>query len=519
VVDVAGDDHDHDAEEEGDVTRRLSLLATFLLFLLVVIVAQAFNVQWIKAPALDASGLNPRLTTASANAPRGEIVAADGTVLAKSVPTHNAAEPYQRVYPLGSLTAGVVGFASPSYGDYWLESQYNSLLTPHDQPAQSVAQLLAPTSAADTVNITLYPALQAIARTAMAGQDGAAVVLDPRTGAVLAMYSNPSYNPAPMTSFSTAVAAREWKKITTPDAHGFEPLNQLAIQATFPPGSTFKVITTAAAVINKPALLTKAYKWAAYTKLPDTNKLLYNDGGTACGGTAAQMLPASCDPGYALLGLDIGAADMSATANAFGYNQTIPFDLPGVASSYFPSAGTFTYNLPALAYSSIGQENVRATALQQALVAEAVADGGVEMTPHLLDNVTGPDGTVLSTYGDNVWKTPLTSAQAAKIVPLMENVVRFGTAAYVGFPSCEDVAAKTGTAQTGNGEHNTDDWMIAFAPATDPTVAIAVVMPFQSVNGLGATVAGPVVKALIEGTLALQAHEPVSATSDICPKA
>jgi len=116
-----------------------------------------------------------------------------------------------------------------------------------------------------------------------------------------------------------------------------------------------------------------------------------------------------------------------------------------------------------------------------------------------------------------VWKTPLTAAQANQIVPLMQNVVRFGTAAYVGFPAADDVAAKTGTAQTGNGLHNTDDWMIAFAPASHPTVAVAVVMPFQSVNGLGATVAGPVVKCLIEGALAMQSGKPATGTYGTCP--
>lgn len=499
------------------MSRRLGILSTLILLLFAVAAAQSANIQFFRASALDSSPLNSRVSSASQNAPRGEIVAANGEILAKSIATGNAAEPYQRIYPLGSLTSGVVGFSSPGYGNWWLESQYNAELTAHAQPAQSIEQVIAPTTAADNLTLTLQPELQRIARVAMAGQDGAAVVLDPRTGAVLAMYSNPNYNPAPLTSPVIATEAVAWKKYTTRDAHGFEPLGLLAVQQTFPPGSTFKVITTAAAVVNKPSLLKKYYKVAAYTALPDSNKLLYNDGGQPCGGTVQQMLPASCDPGYALLGLDVGATAMSATANAFGYNEAIPLDLPGVVTSYFPTAASFKYNLPQLAYSSIGQENVRATALQNALVAEAVANGGVEMTPHLMDNLIGPDGTVVRTYSPSVWKTPLTAAQANQIVPLMQNVVRFGTAAYVGFPAADDVAAKTGTAQTGNGLHNTDDWMIAFAPASHPTVAVAVVMPFQSVNGLGATVAGPVVKCLIEGALAMQSGKPATGTYGTCP--
>jgi penicillin-binding protein A len=130
--------------------------------------------------------------------------------------------------------------------------------------------------------------------------------------------------------------------------------------------------------------------------------------------------------------------------------------------------------------------------------------------------VTGPDGKIVKRYKDSVWKTPLTASQAAFIVPLMENVVKYGTASGVGFPADLDVAAKTGTAQTGNAKKNTDDWLIAFAPATDPTVAVAVVIPYQPTANFGATIAGPVVKCLVEGALALQAGKPPSGTATTC---
>jgi peptidoglycan glycosyltransferase len=191
-------------------------------------------------------------------------------------------------------------------------------------------------------------------------------------------------------------------------------------------------------------------------------------------------------------------------------------DYPNVSPSYFPTASSFSNNLAGLAYSSIGQENVRATALEDALVAAAVANGGVMMTPHLMASITSPDGSIAKRYDDTAWKKPLTASQAAEIVPLMENVVKYGTAAGI-FPANLDVAAKTGTAQTGNSLKNTDDWMIAFAPATDPTVAVAVVMPFQAQSNFGATVAGPIVKCLIEGELALKSGLPASGTSTTCP--
>ena len=260
----------------------------------------------------------------------------------------------------------------------------------------------------------------------------------------------------------------------------------------------------------------KSYPDVAYITLPDSNKLLYNSGGGSCGGTVAVMLPESCDPGYASLGLDIGENLLAKTANSFGYNKTPPLDLGGVVSSYFPPAASFTRNQAGLAYSAIGQENVRASALQDALVAAAIANNGVEMTPHLMSEIIGPDGQMVRRYKASVWQHPLTAAQAAQIVPLMVNVAKYGTAAGV-FPSNLDVGAKTGTAQTGNAQQNTDDWMIAFAPASNPTVAVAVVMPFQAKANFGATVAGPIAACLVEGALAIQSGHKAYGTSTTCP--
>jgi peptidoglycan glycosyltransferase len=230
------------------------------------------------------------------------------------------------------------------------------------------------------------------------------------------------------------------------------------------------------------------------------------------------MLPQSCDPGYALLGLALGAQSLTSTATAFGYNQIPPLDLPGVVASYFPKESYLAANPPYLAYSAIGQEDVSATALQNALVAAGIADGGKIMTPHLMSSITGPDGAIIQRYKDSVWKDPLTKSQAAQIVPLMHAVVTSGTAEQVNFLPQDDVAAKTGTAQVGSILTNdTDDWMIAFAPASDPTIAVAVSVPFQKFNVTGAIIAGPVMKCVIEAALAEQSGKPVTGTSTTCP--
>ena len=179
--------------------RRLNVFATIILLFFAVVAAQAVNIQFFRAGALNASPQNPRVSQASVTAQRGEIVAADGTILARSVPVGANHNVYRRVYPLGSLTAGLVGFFSPSYGTWALEAEYNSYLVAHAQPPQTLVQLLAPTTATDNVTLTLQPSLQRVAQRQLQGRDGAAVVLDPRTGAILAMYSNPTYNPVPFT--------------------------------------------------------------------------------------------------------------------------------------------------------------------------------------------------------------------------------------------------------------------------------------------------------------------------------
>ncbi|HWD96499.1 MAG TPA: penicillin-binding transpeptidase domain-containing protein [Acidimicrobiales bacterium] len=502
------------------MSRRIWYFSVVIAVLFVVVAGQSLWVQWFHAAALNASPINPRNNVTTVQYPRGEIIAANGSVLAESQPTHNSSDPYKRVYPDGALFAGVVGWTSTKYGAWALEYEYNRQLSAHSLPAQNLEEVLAPTDGEDSVTLTLSPSLQELAHAELAGRDGSVVAIVPSTGSLLALYSNPTFNPMPFTSPNRAVQTAAWVKDNKKDAEGYPPLGLVATQQTIFPGSTFKVITTAGIVAYKPSLLTMDYPSMTHTSLPDSDKPLYNDGGTSCGGTVAEMLPDSCDPGYALLGIALGAQDLTAEAHAFGYNEVPPIDLPGAVASFFPTESTLAGNPPFLAYSAIGQEDVSATALENALVAAGIADKGVIMTPHLMAYITGPDGSVLQRYKDSVWKTPLTASEAAQIVPLMRGVVDdpIGTAFEVNFLPQDHVAAKTGTAQVGNNLTNdTDDWMIAFAPADNPTIAIAVSVPFQASSATGAKVAGPIMKCMIEGALALEAHLPITGTSTTCP--
>ncbi|CAB4871821.1 unannotated protein [freshwater metagenome] len=497
------------------MTRRLGILGTVIALLFAVLVGQSAYIQFFHADALNNSSLNPRVSFAGLMQPRGDIVAADGTVLATSEAATSGVYPWRRSYPLGSLTSGVIGFSSAIYGTWALESYYNSDLTSHPQPAKSLSQVIAPINSPNTLTLTLQPELQRVAQVALNGRDGAVVAINPKTGAIVAMYSNPTYDPEPLTSPDSTVATAAWKKYVTKNERGFPPLGLMATQQTFAPGSTFKVITAAAAVSARPDIFVKKYPSKAFTTLPTSNKLLWNSGHTACGGNAADMLPGSCDPGFALIGLDLGADVMSATATAFGFNQVPPIDLPGVVSSYFPDPASFSQDLPGLAYSSIGQKDVRATALENALLAAAIANNGVIMKPHLMAEISRADGSIARRYKPSQWLRPLSALQTQQIVPMMQNVVRFGTASGL-FRASDDVGAKTGTAQTGNAAENTHNWMIAFAPANNPVIAVAVVVPFQAKSDSGAAVAGPITRCVIQAGLALAQGRHTSGTTSPC---
>ena len=216
------------------------------------------------------------------------------------------------------------------------------------------------------------------------------------------------------------------------------------------------------------------------------------------------MLPQSCDPGYGLLGIALGADILSKQAELFGYNSTPPVDLPKawVATPSFPSPSSIAPpNQAILAYSAIGQENVRASALSNALVAAGIANHGVIMNPYLVQTITNSDGAVVSTHQPAAWMTAASPQAAAQVSSLMQLVVTKGTADGVGFSPALDAAVKTGTAQTGNPQANTDDWMIGFAPADDPKIAVAVVVPYQDFTDTGAGIAGPIMKAMLDAAV------------------
>jgi peptidoglycan glycosyltransferase len=504
--------------------RRIRLLGLLMMVCFALIVAQLVNIQLVRAPSLASSPYNPRVSSQKYDNPRGTIYAADGTVLAQSVHppagTTGYLYHYTRQYPAGNLPngdniyAGFLGYDSPQYyGTAGIEEEYNSELSAHTQGPKTLGQILfrqnsAPTT--DNVTLTVQPKLQEAAWNALTtvptngNTDGAVVVLDPSTGAVEAMVSNPTYNPNLMSSTSVNTEKLAYFNYIQNDHEGFEPLRPMATGQFFAPGSTFKVVTSTAAYNLKPSLDNFDYPYQQCQSFPDGGKALCDQSG-ACGGTMVTMLPFSCDPGYGELGVQEGDAVLQQQAQLFGYDSVPGIDLPSgpdvVASKFSMLPNDFPANNSLLAYSAIGQYDDEASALQNAMDASAIANGGIIMTPHLMASIHDSQGNVVETYTPKPMPRTATVKAAADVTALMEGVVVHGTADQVGFPAYLCAAVKTGTAQTNPDQNVTEDWMIGFAPAYDPQVAIAVVVPKQGIGSDGAEIAGPIMKEMLEAAL------------------
>ena len=492
------------------MARRIRWLGVAMTVCFLALFLQLNNVQYRQAHKFATDRNNPSVIAAEYDQPRGAILSADGAVLAESVQTTQGAYKYVRRYPTGSLFGQITGYLPIGGQATGVEAWYSSYLAQHNRPVKTIGDLLTTPVVTDTVTLTLSKSLMSTSQKALNGRDGAIVVLDPTSGAILSMYSNPTYDPNPLAANDATTVNDAYKADITKDpVSGFAPATSLAYQDFFQPGSTFKVVTSAATYEHAPTLVNASMPY--YTCIPPHTFLgqstqLCNFGGGGCGGNIAQMLPPSCDTGFAILGTRVGAANMTAQADAFGFNQQPPIDLPHsrfevsdfLQPSCYQNAQVF------LAFSSIGQKCTIATPLQLAMVAAGIANGGVVMTPHVMYEIRDSQNNLVTRYLPTPWHLATSQKTAYAIRDLMRRVVQGGTASGVGFPPQDDVAAKTGTAQVGQANSLTTDWMIAFAPAGNPKVAVAVAMPHQPRDETGAQVAGPIVKAMIEAALAGQ---------------
>jgi penicillin-binding protein A len=481
------------------MNRQIRQLGAVLVVLFLILFVQLNNVQILQAAKLNDNPRNNRNAVRDFSTPRGAIQTADGTVVAQSVPTDDQYK-YLRQYPQGELYGQLTGFFSFNYGNEGLERTYNKDLTGKTYALKNIGDLLTDRVRVNNVTLSVDSKLQQLARDQLRGRKGSVVALDPKTGAILAMYSNPNYDPNPLTGHDFTAVTNAYNSIVKAQGN---PMLPRAYRETYAPGSTFKVITSSAAYDKKPELITKRYPSVTTIGLPDTNKTLSNFGHETCGGAIADLLRVSCNTGFAQMGLDLGGNNLSAEAQSFGFNQAPPLDLPSVAKSRFPTADKFVRNRPGVAYSAIGQQDVAATPLQMALVAAGIANNGVIMKPTLMKEVRDQHGDVVRSANYGPWLRATSSDTAGKVKDLMIGVANAGTATAAKIPGVQ-VAAKTGTAQTGNNTVHT--WLISFAPADDPKVAVAVILENQPAfdDATGGVLAAPIAREMMKAALGVK---------------
>lgn len=469
-----------------------------MVFLFVAVFLQLNYVQIFAAERIASNNANVRSLLREYSIQRGDILTLDGTRVAISEPTGKKLK-YRRTYPEGELYGHITGFYSINYGESRIESTFHEQLL-GDAGVISMQDIqdrfLGAGEEGDDVRLTIHSRLQKAARAALGSNKGAVVAMDPQTGEVRAMWSNPSYDPTPLASHDSAEAKRYWNSLDPKSSTS--PLVSKATSRGYAPGSTVKVITTAAALETKYDP-NDSFDDPVELELPQTNETLTNFTKTSCAGGQIDLFTAlelSCDTTFAMIGMEI-PKEIREMAESMGFNEQIPFDV-GTEASSFPEVGED--NKPFQAYVAIGQGDVVATPLQMALVAATVANGGEVPRPQLVREVIDPSGGIVERFQPESLGTAMSPDTAREVAEMMEAVVQGdqGTGSAALIPGVT-VAAKTGTAQTVEGA-SPHAWFIAFAPAEDPQLAVAVIVENGGELGSEATggaVAAPIAKALL----------------------
>jgi peptidoglycan glycosyltransferase len=479
-------------------------LAMIVLF--IGLVAQLTYLQVSsKASDLANDPRNVRKTLRDLQRQRGDIISGDGAILAESVKSGDEYK-YQRVYPTATaqLFAHVVGYQSLQFGSVGVEKTYSSDLSGNTfkLSAGSLADVFANNQPVGTVYLTMSRLLQQVAHDALAGQRGTAILLDVQTGGVVAMYSNPTFDPNLLVSHNTNAAHDAWKFY---NAAPENPLLARAWREIYPPGSTFKTVTASIALQSNTDV-NKVFPPRRQIPLPQTTQTLSNFGNELCGGTLENGFIVSCNTVYGQVGLDLGEKFATGLPR-FGVETSPPnsdFD-PRIVGSTGPQKGSFRFNMPSFAYGAIGQQTVAVTPIEMALVAEAVATGGVILEPHVADCVKDQQNHIVKRIGTGEYSRAMDPATAAQMKTFMLGVVAHGTGTAAQIPGVL-VAGKTGTAETAPNERP-HAWFIAFAPADHPRYAVAVLVEHGGNNGqnaeaTGGRVAAPIAKQLLQAALA-----------------
>jgi peptidoglycan glycosyltransferase len=490
------------------VNRQIARLALLgLAMIAALIVGTTYWQTWASA-GLAGKQDNAIQVVAQLSIKRGKIRAANGQILATNHRKRVGGQTlYFRRYPQGGLFAQVVGYSTQSRSRAGLEQSQNAYLTGSNTSLKTVVDRLVNRLRGETLQgndlwLTLKPALQRVAMSQLRGKCGAAVALDPRTGAVLAMASTPTYNPNLVESNFSRIS-RIRSACSSP-----APLLNRATQGLFTPGSTFKVVTSTAALDSGRYNINSRFVDRGYCI--EYGKQVKNFGdqnGPEVFGSVdfLQALEHSINAVFCEIGKSIGARSILNAARRYGFYKDPPLETPSserLPSGLYQNGRLFNPSQPQFQVDpgrlAFGQERMLVTPLQMAMVAAGVANHGVVMRPYVVGKVTAPDGSVVARTRAHKYKRAMQTSTADQLNQMMQAVVTGGTGTAAQIPGIR-VAGKTGTAETGGPGTPNTTWFISFAPADNPRIAVAVVL--QNQTGVGGTTAAPIAKAIMEALL------------------
>ena len=486
------------------MNKSLRELFTAVLVLFVILGISSTIITSITANALNADPRNRRALYHEFGAPRGSILTSDGTVIAKSDPSKDAFV-YQRQYSNGPVYAPVTGYFSISQrADRGIEASRNSLLSGESDALfwQRLRSLFTgATNRGASIETSIDARLQNLAYNLLKDKDGALVAIEPKTGRIRAMVSTPSYDPNVLALHNIGEVNKSYEQITSDAAN---PMLNRTISELYAPGSTFKAVVAAAALESgkyQPDTLIPA---GSNYILPGTSVSLTNVDSQANGINGKisfeDALAYSSNTAFAQLGNSLGVDALVKQAKKFGFFSSLAVD--GSDSTGFTMRSvSSTFSLKPtpdrLALESIGQGDAKVTPLQNAMVAAAIANNGTLMKPTLVDRVRSNDLSVVSETSPTVMNQVMSSDNAAKLVSMMQAVVTKENP-NLALPNIH-VAAKTGTAQIGMHNQSANGWVIGFAPAEDPKIAIAVVV--HNTSTFGSYAAGPIMRQVMKEAL------------------
>ncbi|MFK8024636.1 MAG: peptidoglycan D,D-transpeptidase FtsI family protein [Ilumatobacter sp.] len=494
------------------MNKQIRQLALGLMLCYVVLFGTLNFWQVGQEEELNANIENTRAVRREFERPRGQIVSADGVVVAASqeVPTMTGADDItverRRTYPRGDLFAHATGYFTLNFGSTQVEREYSDVLTGQttEQQVRALGGLLSgDVDQSGTVQLTLRDDLQEVAQFLLGDRTGSVVVTEVQTGAVRAMYSNPTFDPNSFINLPFEEAQDEI--VALQNAPG-NPLLSGAYQERFMPGSTFKVITTGIGLEDGRLDLTTEFERQSEWVPPQTTDPIQNYRGSVCGGDLAEVFERSCNIPFAQTAIELGPDVMVAGVEDWGLYEDLPIDIPRPTQSTFGSTENLDQQLPLLGIRGFGQNDDQMVPLHMALVAGAVANSGQMMQPYVVDSTYDNDGRLLDRTDPEVWRRPISPLNAAILTDLMTGVAEGerGTARSVELAEGVRFAAKTGTAELGiiGDPDRVHAWMVAFAPLEAPEYAISVVITdltsTQADAATGGRVAGPVVRGMLD---------------------